>query len=144
MSTERRERVQVFRDEDLQQRQEVVERKPSTQRVVLSRVSQFIWLITAGIVILLAFRFVLMLLAANPANAFASIIYGISDVLVGPFVGLLNSPAFTGGSIVDVPSLVALVVYPLLAWALVQLLHILFADSGGMRRVKTVRREKLD
>ena len=144
MASERKEEVRIVRDEDYESRQRVVERRPSTQHVLLSRVSQFIWLILGVIVIFLGFRFVLMLLAANPANTFASIIYGVSDVLVAPFATLLGTPTFEGGSIFDAASIVAMVVYVLAGWLVVQLLYILFGDTGGVRRVKTVKRERLN
>lgn len=144
MATEHKEEVRVIRDEGFERRQRVVEHTPSTRRELVSRISQLVWLIVAAIVILLAFRFVLMLLAANPANAFASIIYNVTNVLVAPFTTLLPTPAFEGGSIVDVASLVAMVVYPLVAWLFLTLFRILFDDTSGFRRVKTVRRERLD
>ena len=100
MATEHKEQVRIIQDRDYEQRQQVVEHAPSTRHVVVARVSQFIWWMVGIVVALIAFRFVLMLLAANPANAFASVIYSITDVLVGPFIGLLNTPAFEGGSVV--------------------------------------------
>ena len=144
MATEHKEEVRVIRDEGFERRQRIVEHTPSTRREIVSRISQFVWLIVAVIVVLLAFRFALMLLAANPSNAFASIIYGITNVLVAPFTTLLQTPVFQGGSVVDVASIVAMVVYILVAWVFLQLFRILFDDTSGFRRVKTVRRENLD
>jgi uncharacterized protein YggT (Ycf19 family) len=144
MATEHKEEVRVIRDEGFERRQRVVEHTPSTRREVVSRISQFVWLIVAVIVVLLAFRFALMLLAANPSNAFASLIYSVTNVLVAPFNTLLQTPVFEGGSVVDVASIVAMVVYILAAWVLLQLFRILFDDTSGFRRVKTVRRENFD
>ena len=144
MATEHKEEVRVVRDEGFERRQRVVEHTPSTRRLVVSRISQFVWLIVAVIVVLLAFRFALMLLAANPSNGFASVIYNVTNVLVAPFATLLQTPVFEGGSVVDVASIVAMVVYILVAWVFLQLFRILFDDTGGFRRVKTVRRDNFD
>ncbi len=144
MATEHNEEVRVVQDEGFERRQRVVEHVPSTRRTIVSRVSQFVWLMVAVIALLLAFRFVMMLLAANPANTFASIIYNITNVLVAPFATLLNTPVFEGGSVVDIASIVAMVVYILAAWVFLTLFRILFDDTGGFRRTKTVRRERLD
>jgi beta-lactamase regulating signal transducer with metallopeptidase domain len=144
MSTEHREQIQVIQDDDYTREQKIVEHRPSTRRVVVSRVSQFIWLIVALIVLLIAFRFAFYLLAVNPANGFANAIYALSNVFVAPFNGLLNPPTFENGSVVDVASIWAMIVYPLVGWAVVQLLHVLFADTRSIRHVKTVQREKLD
>ena len=140
MASERREEVRVVRDEGMERRQRVVEYKPSTQHVLVSRISQLIWFVVAVVAILLALRFVLYLIAANPASGFAAFIYNITNVLVAPFAGLVALPTMGNGSIVDVISLIALVVYTLLGWGIVQLFRIIFSDTGGMRRVKTVKR----
>ena len=144
MSTEHREDVQVIRDDDFTRQQKIVEHRPSTRTVVISRISQFIWLLVAIIVILVAFRFAMYLLAVNPANAFANMIYSVTGIFVAPFNTLLTPPSFENGSAIDVAAIWALIVYPLVAWAIVRFLHILFADTRGIRRVKTVQREKLD
>jgi uncharacterized protein YggT (Ycf19 family) len=144
MSTEHKEHVRVVQDEGFEQRQRIVERTPSTRRVIVTRLSQLIWLITAVIVILLGFRFVFMLLGANPTNTFASIIYNITNVLVSPFAGLLNMPTLGDGSVIDVVALIAMIVYLFGAWVIVELLKIVLGDSGGFRRVKTIRRERMN
>ena len=45
---------------------------------------------------------------------------------------------------IEIASLIAIVVYFVVAAILVQLLRILLADTGGTRQVRTVRRERLD
>lgn len=141
MSIEHEERVQIVDDGPIQRRERVVEHRPSTQNVIVSRFSRFVWLVVAVILVFVAFRFLLLLLAANPANIFASTVYAVTDVLVGPFMNLVASPSFQGGAVLDVASLFAMIVYPLLAWVLVQLFRILFTDTRGVRKVKTVQRE---
>lgn len=140
MTTEHREEVDIVQDEGYERRQRVVEQRPSTQRVIVSRVSQFIWLVVAIIVGLIAFRFVLLLLGANPASGFADFIYSVTNVLIAPFAGLLSTPSLTDGSVIDVVSIVAMIVYLLIGWLIVRLVHILFADSRGVRRETTIRR----
>jgi hypothetical protein len=143
MTVEHEERVQIVREGGLERKERIIESRPSTQNVIVSRFSRFVWLVTTVMLVLIAFRFALMLLAANPGNIFASTVYAITGVLVGPFVGLVASPVFQGGAVLDVPSLFALAVYPLIAWALVQLFRIIFTDTRGVRRVKTVQRENI-
>lgn len=142
MASERREEVRVVRDEGIERRQRVVEHRPSTQRVLVSRISRLIWFVVAVIAILLGLRFVLYLMAANPASGFAAFIYNVTNVLVAPFAGLVALPTMGNGSIIDVISLIALVVYSLLGWGIVQLFRIIFADTGGVRRVTTIKRSE--
>lgn len=138
---ERKERVQVVQDGDYARRQRVVEYVPEARQVIVSRVSKLLWLITAVITGIITFRFVLKLLAANPQNGFVDLIYSITDVLVAPFATIINTPAFDGGSIFDVASIFAIVVYVLLAWVLVSLFRILFAGTKGTRRTTTIERQ---
>lgn len=86
--------------------------------VLMARIVYFIF----GLIIaFIALRFVLLLLAANQGNAFVDLVYGVSGVFVAPFYGIFgNTPQF-GASIVDVSSIVAIVVYALIAWAIVSL-----------------------
>lgn len=142
MATEQRDEVKVIEGADYAVKQRVVETAPSTRRVVLARVSQLIWLVVAVLIGLLAFRLVLALIGANPASGFVAFIYTLTNPLVWPFQGIVGTPNFGGGSVLDIASLFAMVVYPLAAWVLVTLLRIIFKDSSGMRRVKTVERTR--
>ncbi|MBI3151229.1 MAG: YggT family protein [Chloroflexi bacterium] len=71
-------------------------------------------------------RFLLKLMAANPANPFASIIYFITSPFIWMFRDLTRTPSFEGIEI-EFFSLIAIVVYALIGWIIVQLMWILFA-----------------
>ncbi|MDX1992420.1 MAG: hypothetical protein SF029_08525 [bacterium] len=144
MASERQERVRVERGDGFERRQRVVEVTPSARTVFVSRVSRFLWLLATVVTVLIGIRFVLKLIAANPTNTFADLIYSITDVLVAPFVGLINTPAAANGAVFDVPALFAIVIYLLATWALVQLFRILFASTNSTRRVTTVERARRD
>ena len=77
---------------------------------------------------LLAIRFGLALLGANPAAGFAQFIYSITKPFLAPFVGLFGT-ARSGGSVFDVSPLVALIVYALIAWVLVKAVGLVMGDS---------------
>jgi hypothetical protein len=86
---------------------------------------------------LIAIRFLLKLLAANPEAGFAQFIYGVTAPLMAPFVGLLGTPAASNGSQLEVTSLVAIVVYALVGWLLIRAVVLFFAN----RTVTRSRRE---
>src|SRR5690606_28586111 len=119
MATERKEQVKVVKDAGFERRQRVVEYAPETRTVILSRVSKLLWLLTIIGSGLLGFRFGLKLIASNPINGFVNFIYSITDVLVAPFNGIVNTPAANNGAQVDVAALIAIVVYILATWALI-------------------------
>lgn len=80
-----------------------------------------IWYIAGALLILLAFRFVLTLLGANPNNAFANFIYEVSHPFVAPFFGLFGYNLQYGVSRFEIYTLVAMAVYAVVAWGLAKL-----------------------
>ena len=92
-----------------------------------STIGNIVWYILGIIEILLAFRFVLKLLGANPNSGFVDLIYSVSGVLTAPFDNIFNAASATSGDIHSVfePSiLVAAAVYALIAWGIVKLINI--------------------
>ena len=99
------------------------------------KVQSVIYLLFGILAGLLVIRFLLGLLGANPAAGFAQFIYGITAPFIAPFVGLFGQPRFQG-SVFEFNSLVAIVVYGLIAWVLVKIVWLLMGDSR--RGVRTV------
>jgi len=73
---------------------------------------------------LIAIRFVLKLLAANPEAGFAQLIYGLTAPFVAPFAGLLGNPAISTGNQFEVTSLVAMAIYALVAWLVTRIVRL--------------------
>jgi YGGT family len=92
------------------------------------RLQQAIYLIFGIIEGLIAIRFVLRVLGANPAAGFASFIYGITAPFLAPFVGMFGTPNFDG-SVLELHSIVAIVVYALLAWVLAKIVKLTMGES---------------
>lgn len=91
---------------------------PSTKP--LYRGTQIIWYILGLLDILLAFRFVLKLLAANPSAGFSNFIYTLSYPFASPFLTVFKSSKVEG-SIFEWTTLLAMVVYALIAWGIVKI-----------------------
>ena len=85
-----------------------------------SPVGRVVWFLLWVINGLLAIRFVLRLLAANPSAGFTNFIYSITSPLVSPFRGVLASTT-AGSAVLEWSTLLAMVIYWLLAWAIVRL-----------------------
>jgi len=100
----------------------------ANKRVAAYRVVQLVYLVFGLIEGLIAIRFVLKALGANPSAGFAQLIYAITAPLVAPFYGLFGNPT-AQGSVLEVHSIVALIVYALLAWLVVRLTWILVGES---------------
>ncbi|QHN43217.1 hypothetical protein GII36_05200 [Candidatus Mycosynbacter amalyticus] len=91
-----------------------------TNRVIMTRA---IWYIFGVIASLLALRIVLLMLSANPETPFVSFVYDLSGIFVVPFYGIFDQPDYTR-FYVDTSSIVAIVVYWLLAVGLTKLVNI--------------------
>lgn len=91
-----------------------------------------VWYVVGFIEVLLAFRFVLKLLGANPASGFVDFIYSISGLLTAPFDNIFRV-ASTEGNVVRAvfePSiLIAMAVYAIIGWGIVKLLNLNNPDS---------------
>lgn len=86
-------------------------------RVVAQRI---VWYIAGVIIALLALRFLLFLLGANRDSGFVDFIYSISAVFAAPFSGIFPAPTY-GQFFFDTASLVAIVIYALIAWGIARL-----------------------
>jgi len=78
--------------------------------------------------ILLAFRFVFKLLGANSLTDFVDFIYNLSAIFVAPFAGIFNTSLANGNvtvSVFEPATLVALIVYAVLAWGIVALIRVI-------------------
>jgi len=75
---------------------------------------------------LIGLRFLLKLMAANPANPFAQFIYFVTTPFLWVFQGLTQTPSFEG-IVIEFYDLIALAVYAALCWVIIQFIWILFA-----------------
>ncbi len=87
----------------------------------LFRGTQIIWYLLGLIEILLAFRFVLKLLGANPDAGFTSFIYGVTYIFAAPFISVFRLSS-VAGSIFEWTTVLAMLVYWIIAMGLVKLL----------------------
>ena len=88
------------------------------------RTVRIIYLVFGVIESLIAIRVVLKLLAANPSAGFTSLIYNVTQAFVALFQGVFPD-AQSKGSVLEVSSLLAILVYALLAFGLASLVRIL-------------------
>ncbi len=92
---------------------------PSTKP--LYRGTQVVWYILGIVETLLAFRFVLKLLGANPEAGFSSFVYGITYVFATPFLSVFRSSRIVEGSVFEWTTLLAILVYWVIAMGIIQL-----------------------
>jgi uncharacterized protein YggT (Ycf19 family) len=92
----------------------------------IGRINQVIYYIFGVLCVLLAIRFVLLLLGASAGSSFVRLIYGLSQPFVLPFQGIFGEPTFDG-SVIEWSSLVGIIVYSLVAYGLTRLVELVYA-----------------
>ena len=95
-----------------------------SQRKTLFHAYQAIWYIFGFIEIVLAFRFVLKILGANPDAGFTRFIYGLSTPFAGPFLNIFSPSTAKGAettSYFEWSTLVAALVFVIITWGIVKI-----------------------
>jgi hypothetical protein len=105
---------------------------------------QAIWLLFGIVEGILAIRFILKLLGANEAAGFANFIYSASGPFVAPFNNLFANPG-SSGSVLELTTMVAIVVYMLVAWLIARVIWLLAGENrSATRTVASSTRARLD
>lgn len=107
----------------------------------LYRGTQIVWYILGLIEALLLIRIVLKLLGANPSAGFSSFIYGATHIFTAPFLNVFGSTNISG-SIFEWPTLLAMLVYWVIAIGIIKLFLIGKTVSTPEAAAKLNRQEK--
>jgi hypothetical protein len=123
--TEQYEEVHVVDHGDHIHEERVVRDLGVEARSLAYRLSSLIWMAFGLLIGLIALRVFLKLIAANPASPFAGMLYAFTDIFLWPFHGLTVTPA-VGGMVLEIPAIIGMFVYALLAWVIVRIIWFLF------------------
>jgi len=91
---------------------------PSTKPLLKG--TQIAWYLLSILEVVLAFSFVLKLMGANPTAGFTSLIYKIAWPFSAPFLAVFPRTTVEG-SVFEWTILLAMLVYWMIAWAIVRL-----------------------
>jgi hypothetical protein len=86
-----------------------------------SVMARIVWFVFGAIEILIAIRFVLLLLGANAEAGFVQFVYVLSGVFMIPFDAILGTDRVSGATF-EWSALVAIAIYALVAWGVVALI----------------------
>jgi YggT family protein len=100
------------------------------QRFASFKATQLIWLLLGLLEAGLALRVVFKLIGVNAANSFATLLYNVTDLFVAPFASLAGAPA-AGGMVLEISSILAMIVYLLIAWGIVWIVKVVFYRPRG-------------
>lgn len=82
--------------------------------------------------VLLVFRLILKLMGASTLGAFVNFIYGLTGLFILPFEGIFRKAVSEGietASVLEPSTIVAIIVYAVVAWGIVMLVRILSREQ---------------
>lgn len=106
----------------------VIKSTSNDQATNYQTVEYLVYFLFGALEILLAFRLILRLTGANSFSVFVNLIYGVTGVFIVPFQGIFSQTTTQGiatTAVLEPATLVALVVYAVLAIGIVKLVRIL-------------------
>jgi len=107
------------------------QKEPERERRIFTfKATQLVWLLFGILEALIALRIGLKLIGANPDSPIAVYLYGFTGLFLLPFEGLTGTPS-SGGMVLEVSSVIAMLVYALIAWALERLIWVIFYRPRG-------------
>jgi hypothetical protein len=122
-SVDRREETVTTQQPGYVSTEQVIYDVAAERRQGLFQITRIIWTVQSILMILLGLRFLLKFIGANPVSGFAWFIYGITGPFVAPFTGLIGTP-MSGGTILEVTTLIAMGIYVLIFWGIVSVVRI--------------------
>ncbi|GEM_PF-725468 len=116
----------------------VVEDEAVGRLSTLDLATRIIWFLAGLLLVGLIARFILKATGANTTSSFVSFIYNSTAAFVAPFRGIF-SDSVSGSNVLEVSTIVAIIVWALIAFFVTWLLGILL--GGPSRGVREYRRD---
>lgn len=112
------------------EKRSVARNEEVTKRNIIHQIIYLIMSIVNGLILL---RVLLSLFGANRSNVFADSIYSVTSPLVSPFRTLFSVDTRVGetGGRFEIESIVAIVVYSLMAWVLIRVFAVGIRNGGA-------------
>jgi hypothetical protein len=100
------------------------------QRVFTFKATQLIWLLVGILEAVIGLRVIFKLLGVNGENPFAAFLYNLTNLFVAPFASLIGAPA-AFGMVLEISSIIAMLVYLLVAWGIERIVFVVFYRPRG-------------
>lgn len=118
-------------EEHMSRRDVMVDNQGIEDHKSIWRAENIMYYILGILEVVLAFRFVLKLLGANPASGFVDFVYGLSGIFVAPFNAIFTTGEAAGNVVkaeLEPATLIAMLVYALIVWGVVRLIDIFITE----------------
>ncbi len=127
----------------VEQHVEVFEDKNQSRANIRYWITAVTYFVLSVLEVILALRLLFRLLGANQGNGFILFLYELSHIFVAAFNGIFNDQTLGSNGVFEVSTVIAMLVYALLAWGIVSLGRVLFAPILTDRQsITTTRRDR--
>ncbi|MGH2510666.1 MAG: hypothetical protein ACRDHZ_25105 [Ktedonobacteraceae bacterium] len=126
----------------VESRMEVYDNKNISRANISNLSTAVIYFILGALEVILGLRFIFRLLGASVASDFTTFLYNLSHGFIIPFNGIFNDQTLGTRSVFELSTLVAMLIYALIAWGLVTLCRVLFAPIYSSRQQSTITRRR--
>ncbi len=140
VSVDRREETVSTQQPGFVSTEQVTRDVAAERRQGMDQLNQIMYTILGILEIGLGLRLVLRLIAANASSGFADFIYGVTGPFIAPFAGLVGTPT-SGGTILEITTLIAMAVYALFFWIVLQVIAIVMARPSARSVSRSVREQ---
>ncbi len=139
-AVDRREETVVTQQPGFAATEQVTRDVAAERRQSMALITQIIWGLFGLLEIMLALRFLLKLIGANPDSGFAAFMYGITGPFTAPFDLLIGTPT-SGAMSLEITTLIAMGIYALVFWGISYIVRI-FANRPSARTSTRSTREQ--
>ena len=99
----------------------------ANQNSAVARIVNIVYFMFGALELLLAIRVILQLIGVNAENGFASFVYGLSSPFVALFASLMQNPTLGGTSVLEITTIIAMLVWAIVAWLTGRLLWLVLS-----------------
>lgn len=99
----------------------------ANQNSTVARIVNITYFLFGALELLLTVRFLLRLLGVDPLNGFANFIYALSNPPVALFASLVQNPSLGGSAVLEITTLIAMLVWAIVAWLLTRAFWLLLS-----------------
>lgn len=116
------DKVRILNSNALPSRDYIIEEDTAYESSIIYAY-ETLWFLVGTLEMLLAFRFVLKFLEANPFAGFSLFIYSLTNPFIQPFVGILPM-SVNGNTVIEWPDFVAMAAYFFLGFVIAELIKV--------------------
>ncbi|GCE48294.1 YGGT family protein [Thermosporothrix hazakensis] len=99
-----------------------------TVKYAIGKLIDFLQWFTTVLEVALVLRFLLKLIGASSGNLFAGFLYSLTDIILFPFRSIVPSPSIRQDQAFEWSTLIAMLIYFLIFWAIRRFLQILISS----------------